>query len=128
MFVRKLAGVFNLAAGAWLAEVGHATVMAVSGVSPAPPFIPIIVIGLVLAADSIVCFLQRWIAFPIGIALALAGIVLISLQSWGAPIEIRAITLGLPAVAIAVNATAVLSKKQSRLSQESHPLNSPVFG
>jgi hypothetical protein len=129
LLVKKLAGAFNIVGGLWLVYIGHGTSVSGSGAYPAPAFVPVIIIGLILIADSIPCFFQLWVGFLTGIVLALAAIVLIPWQSWAPDqIEIHVITFALPAIAIVLNAIAALSKKRPSLSEENHPLNLPVFG
>ncbi len=83
-------------------------------------------LGVVLLGDSIACFMRRWIAFPLGILLSLATIPLVVLQwnAFGPTYSI--ITIALAITATVLDGKAMISR--TKLSEQSHPLNLPVFG
>ena len=134
MNVRRIAGAANLLDSLWTLYV---VLDYTSTVRYCPAFgcpsvlndwvlASLLVIGVLLLIDSVICFTGRWLAFPLGALLSLLTVPFAVLQcsTLGPAYSSIAIILGI--LALVLNVMAILAR--ARIPEESHPLNLPVFG
>ena len=140
--IRLAGSVLSLLAGSWATFVAY---YGTNSVAPCPPFSTCIlvlpgggpfspsalqgglfIIGAILAIDALVSFAGIRVSFIVGSMLSTAVLAIIAIQ-WGAYFE----TYSLAAVALsllAVMADVVASRPAKALSEQSNPMNLPVFG
>jgi len=141
--IRIAGSALSLLAGCWASFVAY---YGTNGVTPCPPFSTCIlelqggfgplspsqlqgalfVVGAVLALDSLVSFAGIRASFIVGSVLSTAVLAIIAVQ-WGAysdAYSMAAVVLSL----LAVLADSVASRPARALSEQSNPLNLPVFG
>jgi hypothetical protein len=88
--------------------------------------IPYFIIGILLLLDAIVCFTNRWFAFPFAALLSL-GAIIFAILTWNAlGINYAGVMLALGSAALVLDALATSSRM--KIPEESNPLNLPVFG
>jgi len=134
MNFRRMAGAPNLLEAAWTlyAVIIHESTPTMCPLNECPQIAngwmitALIVVEVVLLLDSIVCFAGRWLGLPLGAALSILTIVFVAFQ-WG---TLGAFNSGIAALlsafALVLNVMAMMMR--TRMPEESHPLNLPVFG
>ena len=133
--IRLAGSVLSLLAGSWASFVAY---YGTNSVSPCLPFSTCIVelqgemqgalfiVGAVLALDALVSFAGIRVSFIVGSVLSTVILAIIAFQ-WGTYSDtdaIAAIVLSL----LAVVADVVASRPARALSEQSNPMNLPVFG
>jgi len=140
--VRIAGSVLSLLAGAWTTFVAY---YGTNSISPCPPFSTCIlelgsagplspsdlqgllfVAGAVLAIDALISFAGMRAAFILGSVLSTAVLAILAVQ-WGAYFvndSLAALVLALLAVVV----DSVASRPTKGLSEQSNPMNLPVFG
>ena len=134
MLIKRAAGALNLVAGAWIIYVvlfasrirTLCPVTGCAGLSVWGPLFPVLLVGVLLVVDSGICFVEKWFAFPLGGLLSVITIVLVVSQWSVLEAFYVSISIVISVVALILDAKAAVS--QSRLSEQEHPLNLPVFG
>jgi hypothetical protein len=138
VLVKRLAGIVNILQAVMVIFFAAFTVPsgscggasgACSGLSLTSPLAPLLVVGILLLVDGLVCVIERWPAFLVGIILSLITIVEVAIN-WGkvgggGP-DFLVGSAVIAVVAIALNAKALVSRPP--IAEENHPLNLPVFG
>jgi hypothetical protein len=141
--IRLAGSVLSLFAGCWAAFVAY---YGTNSVSPCLPFSTCIVelqggagplspselqgalfiVGAILALDALVSFAGIRVSFIVGSVLSTVVLAIIAIQ-WGAYSDTYA--LGAVVLALlAVVADVVASRPARALSEQSNPMNLPVFG
>jgi len=138
--IKKLAAGLNFAAGAWTVAVvlwltGETAlcVNTMTGCAPqstyAWPNGALIVLGILLALDSVACFRGFSFSYPLGAVLSVL-VALLTANGWAgwtglaAPFHVSLFIVSL--LAFVFNLVAILSRE--RMPEQGNPLNLPVFG
>jgi hypothetical protein len=134
MLVKRAAGVLNLLESGWILYIvlvfmNRPYACPSDGCPPIPNFWvfdSLLLLGAMLLIDAAVSFTGRWPTFPLGALFSIVAIPLVALQ-WGAFGTTYAIVAMVLAVsALIFNVIATISR--TKLSEQEHPLNLPVFG
>jgi hypothetical protein len=127
-------GVWSITVGAYWNQVfgyGQGGVSCLGSCIPFGADHIVLVLGVVLLVDSLVCFLAFSRAFYVS-AIVSVLILLLVLVSVAPPSQIWANHPTIPATLLLGIATAVLdvvaARRKTYVSEENHPLNLPVFG
>ncbi len=132
MIVKRLAGIANLATSLWILYLVYLFYLGCSRCS-GNSLVPydflvnaMLVVGLMLVIDSGACLAGNWLGFPMGALLSLVAIPLMLLKLFY--FEPSDIGIGevLAGTAVILDAIAIVSR--TKLSEQEHPLNLPVFG
>ncbi len=136
MIVKRLAGIANLASSLWILYLVYLyptfyleNCRGCSLNTPLSYDIPVnamLVVGLILVIDSGACLAGRWLGFPMGALLSLVTIPLMLLKLYYFGVSYIGIGVVLAVTAVALDAMATVSR--TKMSEQSHPLNLPVFG
>jgi hypothetical protein len=141
--IRLAGSALSLLAGGWATFVAY---YGTNSVSPCPPFSTCIlelqgsfgplspselqgalfVVGAILAIDALVSFADIRSSFIVGSVLSTAVLAIIALQ-WGAYSDAYSMAAVVLA-SLAVVADFVASRPAKALSEQSNPMNLPVFG
>lgn len=127
----KAAAAVSLLTGVWAAVAGWgfgAPYMCPNGGCPIPILQALVpVLGVLLALDSVACFIELRSAFAAGGALS-AAIAAITLYNWAGQAggEAWAALVGLAICSIALDLIAL--RPRESLKEQSNPMNLPVFG
>ncbi|MBI3022784.1 MAG: hypothetical protein HYY68_03540 [Thaumarchaeota archaeon] len=135
MGVARTAGaVLNLLNALWAAYISFLTVSTpTSCPSNGCPtslftYLPAVLLSVaaILVVDSVICFVGLRIGFTVGVVLSAAIVVLVGAQ-WGTFGNLSS-SLSIVLSALAIVFGLVSMRSGRGISEESHPLNLPVFG
>ena len=94
----------------------------------------VLVLGIILLVDSLVCFLAVLRAFYVSAAVSALALLLVLFSVWGT-ISSMQVWVNYPAIPVSIllgMVTMVLdviaARRKTYVSDEHHPLNLPVFG
>ena len=114
-------GVWTAAAGAYWSHAFGASTRLNTGENPI-----LLVLGVLILLDSLVCFLGPLEAFYASAALSFVSIV--GIASWGAPLASGGFLVSAILAAATIGLTIQGARRKTVVPEEDHPLNLPVFG
>ena len=86
----------------------------------------LLALGVLLLIDAVVCFVGIWLAFPIGALLSFLMLPLVALEWNALGTMYSSISIGVAVAAMISDGFAAVSR--TKLPEQNHPLNLPVFG
>lgn len=119
--IRLAGSVLSLVSGAWAAFVGYYGTSSHSELQSA-----LIVVGAILVVDALVSFAGVRASFVVGVGLSALVIVIVAVK-WGTYSGSDA-SLALILSLLSLVADAVASRPVKGMSEQTNPMNLPVFG